>query len=390
MARAVWRAGLKGIRVSNLRIRCHRGHTNATEGILRKSPVVRTTNSEQSDGQDGLGKREERLKTRWNEKQSERGVRRGARSQNGSHYVTRGIMRKSKNSRAARGLLVAFGAGAVVNVYAAGNDTVEEVVVTGFRGSLTDSIEAKKSEDHVVEVISADNLGQLPNVTLAESLVRLPGINGARDRGNESLATVRGLGPRLTMGTVNGREIASSEPNRNVRWEVFPTEVVSTVKVYKTQSADLISGGVAGTIDVGTVRPLDYSGPAVVASAGASYYDEGSSIPDYSPWGDRFGASWVGKVNDNLAFALGGTYQEQKNAYPEMGSWGYTDASNSQDVNGDGVLDPTPWGAATEVKQLDQSRRGFLGAMQWRAGNFEMNVDGLYSKVNIDEKQNQT
>jgi hypothetical protein len=77
----------------------------------------------------------------------------------------------------------------------------------------------------------------------AESLLRLPGINGARDRGNESLATVRGLGPRLTMGTMNGREIASSEPNRNVRWEVFPTEVVSTVKVYKSQSADLISGG---------------------------------------------------------------------------------------------------------------------------------------------------
>jgi iron complex outermembrane receptor protein len=284
-----------------------------------------------------------------------------------------------------------LGCGAMVSVHAAQNtDQLEEVIVTGIRASLVDSIEAKKEGDHVAEVISADNIGQMPNVTVAESLVRLPGINGARDRGNESLATVRGLGPRLTMGTVNGREIASSEPNRNVRWEVFPTEVVSTVKVYKSQSADLISGGVAGTIDIGTVRPLDYGGPALVASAGAAYYDQGKSIPGYDSWGNRFGASWVGKVSDNLAFALGGTLQDQKNAYPSMGSWGYTDASNAQDVDGDGDLDPTPWGAATEVKQLDQSRNGVVGAMQWRSGNFEMNLDGLYSKVEIDEKQNQT
>lgn len=288
---------------------------------------------------------------------------------------------------------VALSTGLWVSVAAGAAETaggVEEVIVTGIRASLNDSMEAKKAEDHVVEMISADNIGQLPNVSVAESLVRLPGINGARDRGNESLATVRGLGPRMTMGMVNGREIASSEPNRNVRWEVFPTEVVSTVKVYKSQSADLIAGGIAGTIDIGTVHPLDYTGPAIVASAAAVYYDEGDSIPDYDPMGMRFGGSWIGKVNDNLAFALGGTFQNQKNAYPSMGSWGYTDSTNSQDVDGDGTIDPTPWGAATEVKQLDQDRKGVMGAMQWRAGNMELNLDGLYSKVTIDEKQNQT
>src|SRR5262245_48466685 len=268
-------------------------------------------------------------------------------------------------------------AGATSAAAADQGDVIGEVVVTGIRGSLSDSIAAKKGDDHVVEVISADDLGQMPNVTVAESLVRLPGINGARDRGNESLATVRGLGPRLTMGTVNGREVASSEPNRNVRWEVFPTEVVSTVKVFKSQSADLISGGVASTIDVGTINPLDYSGAPFVASAGAAYYDEGTSIPDYDSLGNRFGATWVGKVSDNLAFALGGTVQDQKNAYPSMGSWGYTDASNARDVDGDGDLDGTPWGAASEVKQLDQSRNGVVAAMQWRSGNMELNVDGL-------------
>jgi TonB-dependent receptor len=290
-------------------------------------------------------------------------------------------------------MIIALGAscGALTNVSAAENESaLEEILVTGVRGSLLESIQAKKEELHVAEVISADNLGQMPNVTVAESLVRLPGINGSRDRGNESQASVRGLGPRLTLGTVNGREIASSEPNRNVRWEVFPTEVVSTMKVYKSQSADLIAGGVAGTIDLGTVRPLDYSGPAIAASAGAVYYDKGKDIPGYDTWGDRFGASWVGKVSDDLGFALAATYQNQKNAYPSIGSWNYTGAADAADVNGDGVDDPTPWGAATEVKQLDQSRKGALGAMQWRVGNMEMNLDALYSMVDIDEKQNQT
>jgi len=267
---------------------------------------------------------------------------------------------------------------------------LEGVVVTGQRASLDRSINVKQAEDHIVEVIAADNMGQLPNVTVAEALVRLPGVNGARDRGNESLATVRGLGPRMTMGTVNGREIASSEPTRAVRWEVFPTEVVSTVKVYKTQSADLIAGGIAATIDISTVNPLEYSGPQFVGTAGPVYYSEGKDVPGYSPWGNRFGASWIHRINDNLAIALGGTYQRQKNANALMGSWGYTDATNSKDVNGDGTLDATPWGAADELKQIDQTRSGAMAALQWHSGDLEVKLDGLYSKVDIKENQNQT
>ncbi|MFM2287340.1 MAG: hypothetical protein RL684_483 [Pseudomonadota bacterium] len=272
----------------------------------------------------------------------------------------------------------------------AADDGLEEVVVTGMRASLRQSIAVKQADDHIVEVIAADNMGQLPNVTVAESLVRLPGVNGARDRGNESLATVRGLGPRMTMGTVNGREVASSEPTRAVRWEIFPTEVVSTVKVYKTQSADLIAGGVAATIDVGTLNPLDYTGPKLVLTGGPVYYSEGKDVPHYSPWGDRLGATWIGRLGDNLAIAIGATYQKQKNANALMGSWGYTDASNSKDVNGDGTLDPTPWGGADELKQIDQTRTGAVGVLQWRGEHLDVKLDALYSKIKIKEDQNQT
>ncbi|WP_372178287.1 TonB-dependent receptor [Xanthomonas axonopodis pv. phyllanthi] len=265
--------------------------------------------------------------------------------------------------------------------------TLDNITVIGQRASLNQAVQAKQMSDHVVEVISADNMGQMPNVTVAEALVRLPGVNGTRDRGNESLATVRGLGPRMTMGTVNGREIASSEPNRAVRWEVFPTEIVSTVKVYKTQSADLVAGGLAATVDISTISPLDYTGPGFVGTAGPVFYDHAKDVDGYSPWGSRFGASWVHKLNDNLAVAFGATYQKQKNASSSIGSWGYTDATTSRDVDGDGTVDPTPWGAADQLKLIDQTRTGAMGTVQWRSGNFELKFDGLYSRIEIDEDQ---
>ena len=107
--------------------------------------------------------------------------------------------------------------------------SVDEVVITGVRGSLKDALAVKRDADKVVEAISADDIGQMPNVTIAESIARLPGVNATRDRGNDSQAVVRGLGPRLVLGTINGREVATSEPDRNVRWEIYPSEVVSGV-----------------------------------------------------------------------------------------------------------------------------------------------------------------
>lgn len=276
----------------------------------------------------------------------------------------------------------------------------EEIVVTGIRGSLRDAIEVKRESPLVMEAISADDIGQLPDVTIAESLVRLPGLNGSRDRGNSSQAVIRGLGARLVLGTVNGRETASSEPDRNIRWEIYPSEVVSGVQVYKSQSADLIAGGVAGTVNISTVRPLEYSGPAFVLRGGPVYYEMGADIPDYDPYGYRASGSFVGRLNDRFAVALGVSVQNQRNAYPSVQGWGYNDhtmrppegaSDNTGDIDGDGNLDPTPWGFQSEVKKLDQDRLGIMGAAQWRpTSDFTLTYDLLYSQVEIHEDQDQT
>jgi iron complex outermembrane recepter protein len=274
-------------------------------------------------------------------------------------------------------------------------EELSEVVVTGYRATLSGALEIKRNSELVVDAISGGNIGALPDVTIAESLVRLPGVNGTRDRGNQSQAALRGLGPRLVLGLVNGREVASSEPSRNVRWEIYPSEVVAGADVYKSQSADLVAGGVAGTIDIKTIRPLDYSGPTAIFRGGPVYYEAGSDIPGYDPYGYRGSGSYTVSANDNLAFNLGVSVQRQKNAFPSFQGWGYNDQSihptdDTGDLDGNGVDNPTPWGAQTEVKKLTEDRYGVNAAMGFRVGdNFEMNIDALYSKFTIDEDQNQ-
>ena len=270
----------------------------------------------------------------------------------------------------------------------------DEIVVKGLRNSLADALQTKRQSTLVVEAISSENIGQLPDITIAESLVRLPGINGARDRGNESQAVVRGMGPRLVLGLVNGREVASSEPDRNIRWEIYPSEIVSSLQVYKSQSADLVSGGVAGTVDLRTISPLDYTGESLVVRAGPTYYEAAADIPDYSAWGFRGSASLVGKLSPSLGGSVAITVQDQQNGFPSLQGWGYNDdtiGGQPGDVNGDGTPDYTPWGAQTEIKKLDQSRQGVAGSLQWRPSeSLELKYDAVWSSVDIAEEQDQT
>jgi len=173
---------------------------------------------------------------------------------------------------------------------------LEEVVVTGMRASLEKAIAVKQQSTKVMEALAMDDINATPAVTIAEALVRLPGINGSRDRGNESQAAIRGLGPRMVLGTVNGREVASPEPGRAIRYEQYPSELVSAAEVFKTQSADLVEGGIAGTINLKTISPLSHTGPVATVRVGLQHNESGEDIPGYDPLGNRISAAFVGVV----------------------------------------------------------------------------------------------
>jgi hypothetical protein len=128
--------------------------------------------------------------------------------------------------------------------------------------------------------------------------------------------------------------------------------------------------------------------------AGPTYYDASSDIPDYDGWGYRASASFVGELSPEFAASLAVSGQGQKNGYPSFQGWGYNDdrlGGSPGDVNGDGDLDYTPWGAQTEIKKLDQDRAGIAAAAQWRpADDFDLKFDLTWSENDIKEDQNQT
>ena len=271
----------------------------------------------------------------------------------------------------------------------AANDDAQQVIVTGMRKSMRDALATKRAEAGVVEVVSSKDIGALPDVTIAETLSRLPGLNTTRDRGNDSQAAIRGLGPRMVLGLINGRELASSEPDRNVRWEIFPSEVVSGVEVYKSSEARLISGGISGTVDIQTIRPLDYRGPALTVRGGLVSYDGGSSLPNYDTLGYRASGAYVTKLTPTLGWVIAASIQKQKNGYENIMGGGWNDGPGNSPgpvVPGSTTLVANPWGASFEEKAIDTDRASLSSSLQWKpTDHFEGRFDILKSDINIKE-----
>jgi iron complex outermembrane recepter protein len=288
-------------------------------------------------------------------------------------------------------------------------EAVETVTVTGIRESLRDALTMKQNSTLITDNISTKDIGELPDITIGEELNRLPGVNTQRDRGNASQIAIRGLGPRFVFGLVNGREVASSEPSQNVRYESYPSEILAAAQVYKTQDATLIPGGIAATIDIRTTSPLDYNGPTLQLRGGPSYNTEAEKLPNYGGIGYRGSAAYITHLTDNFAFAIAGSIQREKNGYPNLSFW--TENTNQPDTlwgdpanltgndptklvnlpNGTTGLtggNPAPWGGQTEVKELQQDRYGLAGAMEWRATpDLVIKADGLWSSYIISEYQ---
>lgn len=174
---------------------------------------------------------------------------------------------------------------------AATTDTnpLDEIVVTGIRRSVELSIEAKRDAIGVTEVVTAEDIGKLPDRNVADSLARLPGITTSAAGANEGgfdendRVSMRGTNPSLTLTLINGHNVAAGDwfvldqvqtVGRSVSFTLLPSEIVSKVVVEKTSNASLVEGGVAGSIDIITRKPLDFGKPFTLeASVGAVYAD---------------------------------------------------------------------------------------------------------------------
>ncbi len=170
--------------------------------------------------------------------------------------------------------------------YAVDDEDVAEVVVTGFRVSLGAALRRKQSSTGQVDAIVADDIAEFPDLNLAESLQRVPGVAITRTNGEGNQITVRGLSGLYTRVRVNGMEARSSIGNsagagggRSFDFNLFASELFNSIVVHKTASADLEEGSLGAVVDLNTARAFNYDeGWTFVAGAQGSYNDLSNTV----------------------------------------------------------------------------------------------------------------
>ncbi|QNE07833.1 TonB-dependent receptor (plasmid) [Croceicoccus marinus] len=256
-----------------------------------------------------------------------------------------------------------------------------EIVVTGFRAALENAVAAKRTRDVVVESISAEDIGKLPDASIAESIARLPGLTSQRVSGRSNQISIRGFAPDFSTTLLNGREQTSTGDNRAVEYDQYPSEVVNQVLVYKTADASLIGQGLSGTVDLRTIRPLEYGRQVVSIGARGTYADAGKLNAGSQELGYRVNATYVDQfADDTLGVALSASYLDEPYQIQEYNAWGFDTANPA--TPGAAVIG----GSKSYVTSTTLTRLGLQGTVEWRpTDNITTTVDAFYSDFNDDQ-----
>ncbi|WP_246050750.1 TonB-dependent receptor [Asticcacaulis tiandongensis] len=285
--------------------------------------------------------------------------------------------------------LSAFAAPAFAQNTAPAAEEVEEVVVTGIRRSLQNAQNIKRTSDVIVDSVTAEDIGALPDRSVTEALQRIPGVSINRfaagvDPDHFSVegsgVTVRGL--NLTRSELNGRDSFSANNGRALSFADVPSELMAGVDVFKNPSADMIEGGIAGTVNLRTRVPFGSSGQVFSFSAEGSYGDFAKKwTPTYSAlysnrWDTEVGefGLLVNYVNSELTTRSDGAQLSNYSCRDDILTY---DANNPTapatpvtapgvSCNGNaGVYFPR--GAVMRTQTSERKREGYGVAAQWRS-----------------------
>ncbi|MFK2878003.1 TonB-dependent receptor [Rhodanobacter hydrolyticus] len=278
------------------------------------------------------------------------------------------------------------------------------VTVTGIRNSEALSLDTKQAADSHVEVVSATDIGKLPAKNVADTIAQLPGVNISDAAGAEGgfdeadRASLRGSAPSLTLTTVDGHNIGSGDwfitgggGTRSVSYAMLPSEIVSQVVVHKTSEASLLEGGAAGTIDIITRKPLEFSKPFTAeASVGGVY----SSLPSSTK--PQFNGLVNWKNDDSSFGVLAQVFYEDRElqrdgqemlgySYIPTGSAAAKQLGLPNNASGStGVFYPNLPGSALFTQE--RKRKGASIDLEWKpVDNLTINLDGFYSHLNATD-----
>ncbi|WP_341711805.1 TonB-dependent receptor [Erythrobacter sp.] len=180
------------------------------------------------------------------------------------------------------------------------------IIVSGIRAGIANAITTKRDELSIVEAVSAEDIGKLPDISIAESLARLPGLTAQRVNGRAQVISIRGLSPDFSTTLLNGRQQASSGDNRAVEFDQYPSELLGSVVVYKTPDAAISGFGLSGTADLRTVRPLDLNERVVALNLRGEVNSGGRLNDDVRNYGFRASGSYIDQNADGtLGWAIG-------------------------------------------------------------------------------------
>ncbi|HEX8555600.1 MAG TPA: TonB-dependent receptor [Sphingomonas sp.] len=208
--------------------------------------------------------------------------------------------------------------------------TEGEIVVTGIRASLRESLDIKRSGQGVVDAISAEDIGKFPDTNLAESLQRITGVSIDRQNGEGSTVTVRGFGPEYNLVILNGRQLPtatlgdgfSAPSSRSFDFANLASEGIASLEVYKSGRATVPSGGIGSTINIRTPRPLDRPGLRGSIAAKGVIDTSQNGKNDITPEVSGILSSTF--ADDRIGILLTGVYQK-RNASVNQANVGYRD-----------------------------------------------------------------
>lgn len=292
-------------------------------------------------------------------------------------FLTLSLMAAGLSLHAAPGL-----AQEAADDQAAQEGDVEVIQVKGFRSSLIKALNTKRFSDTVVDAISADDIGGLPDVSIADALARIPGVTSVRIDGQSSELNIRGLSGDFVFTTLNGREMVSTSGGRSVQFDQFPSELIQQAQIYKSQKASLIEGGVAGSVELQTVNALNLDQDSKFRlTVQGNTNSEASDNPDASSYGSRITVSYQKKLfDDTVGFAVGYARLDQPAVNSRFVSFAGT--PNNADAY-EGLPDNLIVSNGFELNQRagDDTRDSFVASLNWQP-NDDMRItwDGFYTE----------
>lgn len=258
------------------------------------------------------------------------------------------------------------------SVAGASQEPDDAIVVTGIRRSLERAADIKRDSVQVVDAIVAQDIGKLPDPTTAAALQRVPGVQVSVNRNNE-LGDVRVRGLPDVLTTVNGREVFSTI-GRNFDLQDMPAEALSRVNVFKSQTAELTEGGLAGVIDLQLNRPFNFKDPTVVAAGRVNYGDRVDKInPQFSLLATDRWDTGIGEIGAliNGTYSKSDYYRATTVLFQRRST--NTGPFNTPGYVIPGILQNFPQQGFIERHQLN-------GALQWQASpSLEVYAEGFYT-----------